>query len=163
MQTMLASPSVEKIAEPPSAAAIGARSEPMVWSPQASAHSGFGIYDDLDSPSLPNTAHVPSNSSQQSIPPYIHPTADAHWESTTPPSTIPLSIPADADANAEANDTSPYASPYHHLLCLHENLRDEVSRITTSLHELDGRHSICLLYTSPSPRDRTRSRMPSSA
>ena len=26
-----------------------------------------------------------------------------------------------------------------------------------------GRKSICLLYTSPSPRDRTRSRMPSSA
>ena len=26
-----------------------------------------------------------------------------------------------------------------------------------------GRYSICLLYTSPSPRDRTRSRMPSSA
>ena len=24
-------------------------------------------------------------------------------------------------------------------------------------------HKICLLYTSPSPRDRTRSRMPSSA
>ena len=29
-----------------------------------------------------------------------------------------------------------------------------------NFHELD---SICLLYTSPSPRDRTRSRMPSSA
>ena len=27
----------------------------------------------------------------------------------------------------------------------------------------DGRAQICLLYTSPSPRDRTRSRMPSSA
>ena len=26
-----------------------------------------------------------------------------------------------------------------------------------------GRHVVCLLYTSPSPRDRTRSRMPSSA
>ena len=26
-----------------------------------------------------------------------------------------------------------------------------------------GDHAICLLYTSPSPRDRTRSRMPSSA
>ena len=26
-----------------------------------------------------------------------------------------------------------------------------------------GRHDHCLLYTSPSPRDRTRSRMPSSA
>ena len=29
--------------------------------------------------------------------------------------------------------------------------------------ELDGRPIVCLLYTSPSPRDRTRSRMPSSA
>ena len=27
----------------------------------------------------------------------------------------------------------------------------------------EGQHGICLLYTSPSPRDRTRSRMPSSA
>ena len=26
-----------------------------------------------------------------------------------------------------------------------------------------GRYAFCLLYTSPSPRDRTRSRMPSSA
>ena len=31
-------------------------------------------------------------------------------------------------------------------------------------HRDDGdRHESCLLYTSPSPRDRTRSRMPSSA
>ena len=28
---------------------------------------------------------------------------------------------------------------------------------------IEGRHHRCLLYTSPSPRDRTRSRMPSSA
>ena len=28
---------------------------------------------------------------------------------------------------------------------------------------LDEKHYTCLLYTSPSPRDRTRSRMPSSA
>ena len=28
---------------------------------------------------------------------------------------------------------------------------------------LQGQYMICLLYTSPSPRDRTRSRMPSSA
>ena len=28
---------------------------------------------------------------------------------------------------------------------------------------IDGKHIGCLLYTSPSPRDRTRSRMPSSA
>ena len=29
--------------------------------------------------------------------------------------------------------------------------------------EADEEHEACLLYTSPSPRDRTRSRMPSSA
>jgi len=30
-------------------------------------------------------------------------------------------------------------------------------------HQVVGKFGICLLYTSPSPRDRTRSRMPSSA
>ena len=30
-------------------------------------------------------------------------------------------------------------------------------------HASDDWHTTCLLYTSPSPRDRTRSRMPSSA
>ena len=30
-------------------------------------------------------------------------------------------------------------------------------------HDADGKTHFCLLYTSPSPRDRTRSRMPSSA
>ena len=38
---------------------------------------------------------------------------------------------------------------------LDEELRDEYLRFDRSL--------LCLLYTSPSPRDRTRSRMPSSA
>ena len=32
-----------------------------------------------------------------------------------------------------------------------------------SLKTIDPRKYTCLLYTSPSPRDRTRSRMPSSA
>ena len=31
------------------------------------------------------------------------------------------------------------------------------------IHSFKGNAGICLLYTSPSPRDRTRSRMPSSA
>ena len=31
------------------------------------------------------------------------------------------------------------------------------------VHELLDKYHPCLLYTSPSPRDRTRSRMPSSA
>ena len=39
---------------------------------------------------------------------------------------------------------------------------EESSLIHSQIRE-KGRYKICLLYTSPSPRDRTRSRMPSSA
>ena len=35
--------------------------------------------------------------------------------------------------------------------------------ITTDVENYPGYENPCLLYTSPSPRDRTRSRMPSSA
>ena len=42
-----------------------------------------------------------------------------------------------------------------------EQLQNE---LTTTQAELEAKkNKICLLYTSPSPRDRTRSRMPSSA
>jgi len=37
------------------------------------------------------------------------------------------------------------------------------SRLTKGVSFLLKKNKICLLYTSPSPRDRTRSRMPSSA
>ena len=40
-------------------------------------------------------------------------------------------------------------------------LRDSVAAISVGI--VDGKPVTCLLYTSPSPRDRTRSRMPSSA
>ena len=42
-------------------------------------------------------------------------------------------------------------------------LRDEYRNNTLQTTELVHEAYICLLYTSPSPRDRTRSRMPSSA
>ena len=48
-----------------------------------------------------------------------------------------------------------WAIPIMLRLALIENLRRVAARIADN--------SICLLYTSPSPRDRTRSRMPSSA
>ena len=47
-----------------------------------------------------------------------------------------------------------------------KQLADDFSKngfITTSLDNLINWSRSCLLYTSPSPRDRTRSRMPSSA
>ena len=42
---------------------------------------------------------------------------------------------------------------------------DRLTQILTDVAEIIGANilNICLLYTSPSPRDRTRSRMPSSA
>jgi len=44
------------------------------------------------------------------------------------------------------------------------NIRDEFQRDMDRFRELKADRSMsCLLYTSPSPRDRTRSRMPSSA
>ena len=39
-----------------------------------------------------------------------------------------------------------------------KNLKIPLNKVAIELNE-----EICLLYTSPSPRDRTRSRMPSSA
>ena len=39
----------------------------------------------------------------------------------------------------------------------------EVYVLPKHLDEMVARLHLCLLYTSPSPRDRTRSRMPSSA
>ena len=52
-------------------------------------------------------------------------------------------------------DTSggPYASPLHHLLSMHESLRDEMSRISSALSELDGRHSMQILNENLRTRD----------
>ena len=53
------------------------------------------------------------------------------------------------------------------------NLADSISKLVTEKYPVDSaffyfetpnyKVRVCLLYTSPSPRDRTRSRMPSSA
>lgn len=44
-----------------------------------------------------------------------------------------------------ATNGGPYASPLHHMLSMHESLRDEMSRLNTALQELDGRHSMQIL------------------
>ena len=46
-----------------------------------------------------------------------------------------------------------------------KDLEQALSRVREVFQKADSRleFSVCLLYTSPSPRDRTRSRMPSSA
>ena len=42
-------------------------------------------------------------------------------------------------------------------------LNNDIYKVYPALGSLYAQDNICLLYTSPSPRDRTRSRMPSSA
>ena len=45
----------------------------------------------------------------------------------------------------------------------YESVLAEIVRLRKEMQKTDGEVAACLLYTSPSPRDRTRSRMPSSA
>ena len=49
------------------------------------------------------------------------------------------------------------------LLMHHGNGTDGLRFCIDSMKHIATRHGICLLYTSPSPRDRQKSRMPSSA
>ena len=44
-----------------------------------------------------------------------------------------------------------------------DSMQDELAVFVTNLLSANVPHSVCLLYTSPSPRDRQKSRMPSSA
>jgi hypothetical protein len=56
-----------------------------------------------------------------------------------PPNTTIATLADDSDLSA------PFDSPTHHLLCLHESLRDEVSRISAALNDLDARSSMTLM------------------
>ena len=96
--------------------------------------------DALDSPT--GTMHT-ANSSPPSRPP------------PAPPGRRPADLPEpyseDFDLAApnafppSATNGGPYASPLHHLLSMHESLRDEMSRMSSALSELDGRHSMQIL------------------
>ena len=48
------------------------------------------------------------------------------------------------------------------LIIKHGSLGD-IAQACGAIQDISENHKGCLLYTSPSPRDRTRSRMPSSA
>ena len=66
------------------------------------------------------------------------------------PTDLPEPFSADFDLAAPSfppPDTNggPYASPLHHLLSMHESLRDEMGRLSAALSELDGRHGMQIL------------------
>lgn len=64
------------------------------------------------------------------------------------PTDLPVPMSPDFDLPSPFPPPSangPYASPLHHLLSMHENLRDEMTRISTTLQDLEGRHSMQIL------------------
>ena len=64
-------------------------------------------------------------------------------------------------SNLEKIESSEMANEYR-LRGLETRRKNKEQR-ELAKHTIMAMKSICLLYTSPSPRDRTRSRMPSSA
>ncbi|GAB7338642.1 hypothetical protein MBLNU457_5375t1 [Dothideomycetes sp. NU457] len=66
-----------------------------------------------------------------------------------PPTTAPATSSFDTASIEQQlpimGNESETNSPYQYLLYLHENLRDEVARVSSALHELDGRHGMAIV------------------
>ncbi|TKA25248.1 hypothetical protein B0A50_05946 [Salinomyces thailandicus] len=91
-------------------------------------------------------------------PPISRPTSNTTFQRpTSQRSSLPLSRyapsfepsppePIDFDLTSPfpppTTNNGPFADPLHHLLSMHENLRDEMSRVASALQELDGRQSM---------------------
>jgi len=82
------------------------------------------------------------------------------------PPAIAQSAPATSQA-ATASAPAPLVAPPAESVKAYDRPSDDGSMIIVEWarpeKETAGHYYVCLLYTSPSPRDRTRSRMPSSA
>ncbi len=50
--------------------------------------------------------------------------------------------------SGDGSDTAPYDSTAHHLLCLHESLREEVGRVSAAVSDLDARASMMVINES---------------
>ena len=67
------------------------------------------------------------------------------------------------DCETSASGSTPKMDEWTRVLHLTGDLTDEQRAGLVRIADRCPVHLTCLLYTSPSPRDRTRSRMPSSA
>ena len=75
-----------------------------------------------------------------------------------PPQPDVGAVPLDEDEeNIDGNQPGIFDPAYTERNPAHVTLRDSL------VHQFGIRYTNCLLYTSPSPRDRQKSRMPSSA
>eukprot|EP00656_Telonema_subtile_P010719 TRINITY_DN15204_c0_g1_i1.p1 TRINITY_DN15204_c0_g1~~TRINITY_DN15204_c0_g1_i1.p1 ORF type:complete len:114 (-),score=13.48 TRINITY_DN15204_c0_g1_i1:37-378(-) len=76
---------------------------------------------------------------------------------TTSASLVPLPPPPSSQAIIQGVSTAPLEQGAQSVVVV------TTSRVRSPLQPPSTKDAPCLLYTSPSPRDRTRSRMPSSA
>ena len=82
---------------------------------------------------------------------------------------MPPMITAGTGMDAFAHSLEAYCSPHYHPMSQGMALegmrlvKENLLRAYQTPDDIEARAHICLLYTSPSPRDRQKSRMPSSA
>lgn len=72
-------------------------------------------------------------------------TSFSSFQETLSPSADLANAPS---SSASASDTGPFDSTAHHLLCLQESLREEVSRVSAALSELDARTTMTVMNES---------------
>jgi hypothetical protein len=113
-----------------------ARMEPLVRK--------VGILED----GLSNITNMlyPANSNDASFP-VTDPLNPNDTDSLAPPSDFNLPPPVTQD-NENAQAQPPFDSQVHHLLTLHDSLREEVSRITNAMTELEGRANMMVFNES---------------
>ncbi|KAH7114382.1 hypothetical protein B0J11DRAFT_135317 [Dendryphion nanum] len=88
--------------------------------------------------SFPVTNPLDPNNSDSFSPSPLVPTPDFHLP--------PASFPPVAQTNEQSQP--PFDSQAHHLLTLHESLRDEVTRIANALTDVEGRTSLMIMNES---------------
>ncbi|KAL2058337.1 hypothetical protein ABVK25_001063 [Lepraria finkii] len=66
-------------------------------------------------------------------------------QETLSPSTNLIDSPS---SSAAGSDTGPFDSTAHHLLCLHESLREEVNRVSAAVSEVDAKASMMVMNES---------------
>lgn len=100
---------------------------------------------------FPSPSRLPGSTTEEAAIPHrpiqapLHPSHPGPELPGPRPSDLPEPYSADFDMASPFPPPAangPYVSPLHHLLSMHESLRDEMSRISSALQELDGRHSM---------------------
>ena len=65
----------------------------------------------------------------------------------------PVNLVDASSSSATTADPGPFDSTAHHLLCLHESLREEVSRVSAAVSEVDAKASMMIMNESLRVKD----------